>query len=149
MLSPQTPWGYPSMLAVVLWGVSAFLPKLALRQLPPLHMTVYSNCFFLLGCVALQAFYGFHVEFNARGVMLAGLVGVSGGTAQLFYNLSLRNNSLTYNVVIASLYPVVATLMAYLFLGETLGARQAAGVALGIVSLLMMVKTSDRKTEGP
>ncbi len=148
MLSSQTPWVYPSMLAVALWGVSAFLPKLALRQLPPLHMTVYSNCFFLLGCVALQAFYGFHVQFNAHGVLLAVLVGVTGTLAQILYYISLRTNSLTYNVVITSLYPVVATLLAYLFLGETLSARQAAGVALGILSLLLMVKARDRKTEG-
>ena len=124
-----------------------FLPKLAIQRLPPFHMTIYSYSIFMFGAIVLQAFYGFHIDFDARGVMLAVAVGMIGGISQIIYNTSLRNNSMTYSVVITSLYPVVATVLAFVFLHEALTLRQAAGIILGICSLILMVKASDQKTE--
>ena len=95
----------------------------------------------------LQAFYGFHIDFDPKGVLLAVGVGVIGGISQIIYTTSLRTNSMTYNVVITSLYPAVATLLAYFFLGEALTLRQIAGIILGICSLILMVRSSDHKTE--
>jgi drug/metabolite transporter (DMT)-like permease len=142
------PWLPPSILAVLLWGVSMFLPKLAIRGLPPVHMTIYFSSFFMAGAIVLQGFYGFHVDFDVRGVLLAMTVGVLGGIAQILYNRSLRTSSVTYSVVITSLYPAVATLLAFLILHEALTLRQTAGIILGVFSLILMVKASDRKTEG-
>ena len=143
----SAPWLFPSIAAVILWGVSMFTPKLALRTLPPFHLTIYSYSIFMLGAVVLQAFYGFHIDFDPRGVLLAVAVGVIGGISQITYTTSLRTNSMTYSVVITSLYPVVATLLAYFFLGEALTLRQIAGIILGIFSLILMVRSSDHKTE--
>jgi len=41
----------------------------------------------------------------------------------------------------------VATLLAFIFLGEALTLRQTTGILLGICSLILMVKASDQKTE--
>jgi drug/metabolite transporter (DMT)-like permease len=96
----------------------------------------------------LQGFYGFHIDFDMRGALLAMSVGVIGGVAQILYNVSLRTSSMTYSVVITSLYPAVATLLAFFVLGEALTLRQTAGIILGIFSLILMVKASDRTTQG-
>ena len=141
------PWLFPSIVAVILWGVSMFTPKLALRSLPPFHLTIYSYSFFMLGSLVLQGFYGFHIDFDPKGVLLALAVGVIGGISQIIYTTSLRNSSMTYSVVITSLYPGVATLLAFFILGETLTLRQVAGIILGIFSLVLMVKARDHKTE--
>lgn len=137
------PWLFPSILAVLLWGVSMFLPKLAIRRLPAFHMTIYSYSIFMLGAVVLQGFYGFHIDYNPKGVLLAVSVGVLGAVAQIIYNTSLSKSTLAYNVVITSLYPAVATLLAFIMLDETLTLRQVAGIILGICSLILMVKASD------
>lgn len=141
----SAPWLLTSILAVVFWGVSMFLPKVAVGRLPPFHMTIYSYSFFLVGCIALQGFYGFHVDFDLQGALLAMSVGVIGGVAQILYNMSLVTSTMTYSVVITSLYPAVATLLAYFILGEALTLRQTAGIILGILSLILMVKASDSK----
>jgi len=143
----SAPWLLPSFLAIILWGVSMFLPKLAIRRLPPFHMTLYSYSIFMFGAIVLQAFYGFHIEFDLRGVLLALSVGVIGGVSQIIYNFSLHTRSITYSIVITSLYPAVATLLAFIFLGEALTLRQTTGILLGICSLILMVKASDQKTE--
>src|SRR4051812_4730028 len=99
------PWLLPSILSVLLWGVSMFLPKLAIRRLPPSDMTIYSYSFFLLWSVVLQGFYGFHIDWNLRSAILAMIVGVIGGIAQVLYNISLSTSSMTYSVVITAIYP--------------------------------------------
>ncbi len=142
------PWLLSSVLSVIFWGVSMFLPKLAVSRLPPFHMTIYSYSFFLFGSIVLQGFYGFHIGFDWRGMALAMSVGVIGGIAQILYNVSLVTSSMTYSVVITSLYPAVATLLAYFTLGEAITLRQTAGIILGILSLILMVKASDKKTDG-
>lgn len=142
------PWLLPTLMSVVLWGVSMFLPGIVIKRLPPFHMTVYSYAFFMIGSLVMQAFYGFNIAFEPRGVLLALAVGVVGGFAQILYNLSLRTSTLTYSVVLTSLYPVVATLLAFFILHETLTPRQIAGLALGIFSLILMVKTGDKKNNG-
>lgn len=139
----MTPWLLPSILAVILWGVSMFLPKLAIRSLPPFHLTIYSYSFFLIGAIVMQAFYGFEIGFDARGTLLAASVGVLGGIAQILYNVSLKTSSMTYSVVVTSLYPVVATVLAYVFLHEELTLRQTAGIVLGTFALLLMVMARD------
>jgi drug/metabolite transporter (DMT)-like permease len=139
------PWVLPSILSVFLWGISMFLPSLAIKRLPPFHMTIYSYSFFLLGSIILQGFYEFHVGFDMRGSALAAAVGIVGGIAQILYNVSLKSSSMTYSVVVTSLYPVVATLLAYFILGEDLTLRQTAGIILVILSLILMVKASDSK----
>lgn len=140
-------WLGPCVLAVVFWGISMFLPKLAIKRLPPFHMTIYSYTFFLIGSVLVQAFYDFKIGFDPFGVSLAVAVGVIGGIAQILYNIALRTSSMTYCVVVTSLYPAVATLLAYIFMDETLTLRQVAGIALGTAAIIFMVKADDRKAE--
>lgn len=141
------PWLVPTLASVFLWGISMFLPSLAIRKLPPFHLTIYSYSFFLAGSIILQGFYGFHVGFEPKGAALAASVGFLGGIAQILYNVSLKSSTMTYSVVITSLYPVVATILAYFILDEALTLRQTAGIILGILSLILMVKASDHKNK--
>ena len=142
-----TPWLLPSMLAVVLWGGSMFLPKLAVRTLPPLHLTVYSAVSFSLAALVMLAFYGFHIDFNPQGVLLAVAVGFLGTIAQILFIVAIRYGSMTYGTVVTSLYPVVATLLAFFVLDEKLTVRQGAGIALGICSLILIVAAGDDKAK--
>lgn len=143
----SAPWLLPAILAAILWGISVFTPKLALRSLPPLQMTLYSYTVFMLGAVVLQGFYDFHIDYDPRSVVLSVSVGVIGAVSQMIYTRSLKNNSVTYSVVITSLYPAVTTVLAFLLLHESLTLRQSAGIALGVCSLILTVKTGDRKTQ--
>jgi transporter family protein len=138
-------WFIPCMFAVGLWGFSMFLPKLALRTLAPLPMIVYFSGFFLLWAILMQALYGFHIEFNATGTLVALGVGVTGTVAQLLYLIAINRGAMAYGMVITSLYPAVSTLLAFLTLGEKLSFRQGCGLLLGIASLILMVIASDDK----
>jgi drug/metabolite transporter (DMT)-like permease len=137
-------WLLPSILALLVWGVTGFLSKIALRGLPPLHLLVYSSVFFLLSAVLVQLFYG-GLEFNQTGVLLAICIGAAGSFGQLLFLVALRDGPLTYVSMISSLYPLVATVLAVLVLSEPISPRQAAGIALGIASIILLVVARDKQ----
>ena len=137
-------WFLPSVIALVIWGVTGFLSKIALKTLPPLQLLVYGALFFLTTAVLVQFFYG-GPEFHARGVTLALCVGAAGSVGQLMFLLALRDGPLTYVAMISSLYPLIATLLAFVLLGEPLTMRQIAGVAMGLFAIILLVVSRDKQ----
>lgn len=137
-------WFLPSIIALIIWGVTGFLSKITLKSLPPLHLLVYSALFFLVAALLVQLFYGMP-EFHARGVTLALCVGAAGSFGQLLFLLALRDGPLTYVSMISSLYPLIATILAFVVLGEPLTPRQMAGVAVGIFAIVLLVVSRDKQ----
>lgn len=137
-------WLLPSVIALLVWGATGFLSKVALKGLPPLHLLVYGSIFFLLSASFVQLFHD-GLEFNQRGVILAVAVGAAGTFGQLLFLIALRDGPLTYVSMIASLYPLVATLLAYFVLSEPISLRQVLGIALGIASIVLLVVARDKQ----
>ncbi|MBI1215791.1 MAG: EamA family transporter [Alphaproteobacteria bacterium] len=136
-------WLPYAMLALFGWGVTAFLPKLALKSLSPRHLIVYHSLFFLCGVSLVQLFYG-GPEFEPRGVLLALATGFSGSLGQLIYLEALRRGPLIYVSMISSLYSLVATVLSCVLLHAPLTPRHAAGVLLGVASIVLLGATRDK-----
>jgi drug/metabolite transporter (DMT)-like permease len=137
-------WLLPSIIALLVWGVTGFLSKIALRGLPPLHLLVYGALFFLLSAGAVQLAYG-GLEFDPKGIVLALGIGAAGSVGQLMFLLALRDGPLTYVSMISSLYPLIATVLAFFVLAEPISLRQGAGIALGIASIILLVVARDKQ----
>lgn len=131
------PWLAPALISVTFYGVAIFLPKLALQRLPPLYLIVWHNIFLFLSALVMLAFYGFRLEFEPRGVLAALALGAMGTGGMLSYYMALQRGPVTPVLVITSLYPIVSSALAALFLHETLALRQSGGVALGICAILL------------
>lgn len=136
-------WFLPTITALFMWGLTTFLPKLAVRTLPPLHLAVYSSFFSLATVIVVMAFYGFQIDFQWQGVWLSVLIGILGKAGFLMFLFAIRSNSMTPATVVTSLYPVVAVALSFFILHERLTERQMAGVALGICSIVLMVVARD------
>lgn len=134
----------PSIIALLVWGVTGFLSKIALRGLHPLHLLVYGALFFLLSAVVVQFFYG-GVEFDPKGIVLALCIGAAGSVGQLMFLVALRDGPLTYVSMISSLYPLIATVLAFFVLSEPISLRQGAGIALGIAAIVLLVVARDKQ----
>lgn len=142
------PWLPSAMVALIIWGVAMFLPKLAVRTLPPFHLVVYSTSFSLFGAVIMLAFYGFPLQFEWRGVLLTLATGILGTAGWLMYVVAIRHGSMIYGVVMTSLYPVVTALLSFWVLGERLTDRQMGGLVLGVCALILMVVAADDQVQG-
>lgn len=136
-------WFLPALLALVLWGVAVFLPKLAVRTLGPLALTVYSSVVFFIGATVIVAMQGFRLETDPKGVLLALCIGIFGGAGQICYVYSIRFGAMTKGVIVSALYPLLTILLAFFILGERLTVQQMIGVALGLLSLVLMVLPHD------
>ncbi len=143
VLSSNAAWFFPALVALFVWGLTAFLPKLLLRNMQPLHMIVYNCFFFFLTACGVQMVFWNDFEFDTRGVLLAMATGACGTLGQVFYLVALQRGPLTYASMISSLYPAVATLLALVFLPDPLTLRQGLGVALGLASIITLVLASD------
>lgn len=130
------------MVALVIWGVTAFLPKIALRSLSPFQMIVYHSVFFFIGGMLAQVVFG-KPEFKLPGVYFAIATGACGTLGQILYLTALKRGPVTYVSMISSLYPLIATVMAFTLLHDPVSLRQAIGVALGIGSIILLVKADD------
>lgn len=136
-------WFLPALMALCIWGVTVFLPKLILRDMKPLHMIVFGNFFFLVTATVVQALYGFDLQFSAKGFSLAMVSGICGSLGQIFYLRALRSGPVSYVVLVSALYPVVATLLAFIVLHEPLSLRQFCGVVLGLCAIVLLVLAKD------
>lgn len=141
----NTMWLLPAMAALLIWGVTAFLPKVLLRNIQPLHMIVYSSVFFFCAACIVQLFHLDDFHFEKRGVILAVLTGACGSFGQVFYLEALRRGPVSHVSMISSLYPLVATLLAFFVLHEPLTLRQGLAVVLGVGAIIMLVVASDKK----
>lgn len=139
-------WLLPTLFSLVLWGVAMFLPKLAVRRLSPYSVVVYHTFFTFFGaCLALFV-SGVVLEFEMTGVLIAVSLGMIGSVAQLLYLMAIKHGSLTNVTIVTSLYPVIAAVLAYVFLQETLTVQQVAGIVLGVMSIVLMVVAGDKQT---
>lgn len=129
---------------LVLWGVWAFLPKLAIKRLGN-ETTVFAfqSMGSLLG--ALIVFFWMHDSKANAGKSIDGLgalfalgTGIIGAGALFFYLRAISRDSVAVVSSITALYPIVAALLARGFLAETLTWRQIAGMALALAAVVLV-----------
>lgn len=137
-------WFTPAMVALIIWGVTAIMPKVVLRKLSQYQMSVFHSLFFLLFAVIVQLFYG-GPEYDLKAVIFAMVTGACGTLGQLFYLTALKEGPVTYVSMVSSLYPLVATVLAAVLLHDPVTLRQAAGVAMGLGSIILLVKADGRE----
>lgn len=138
-------WIPPALVALSIWGVTAFLPKILLQRLQPLQMIVFSSIFFFLTSCAVQLFHLGDFHFDKKGMLVAMATGACGSFGQVFYLEALRRGPVTYVSMISSLYPLVATVLAYFYLREPLTMKQMLAIGLGIGAIVLLVVASDKK----
>lgn len=127
------------MIAVIFWGTTGVLAKLSLRTLRPFDLIIFNVFFFFLFVIAAQ-FFSDGLEFDLRGAVLAAGIGIAGTCGQILSLYALRHGPLTMVAMIGALYPIVAMGLSFFFLDETVTARQGAGIALGVISILILAR---------
>jgi transporter family protein len=132
------PWILPAATAFLCWGVWAFLPKITVRYIDPRSAVIFAALGGLLVALVSLATLDFRPQADWRGVSLAVLTGVLGVAGGLAYLVAMRHGQVVLIATVTALYPLLAIILAQLFLAETLGVRQWLGVALGLVAIALI-----------
>ncbi len=128
-------WFVFAVLALLLWGLWGFFPKLATNYIRPESVLVYE----VVGSVAigLLALYlvGFRPETQVNGVVYGVLTGVFLTLGSLFFLFAISKGKASVVVTMTALYPVVTILLAFLILREPITLRQGLGILLALVAM--------------
>ncbi|GIW47471.1 MAG: hypothetical protein KatS3mg078_1348 [Deltaproteobacteria bacterium] len=131
-------WVIIGIFVMFLWGIGSFFGKIALFKDTPYRVYLFEG----MGTLVVLAvfvllkrgdiFTDFHINYPAL------LMGLSWGVGTVLFILALDSVRLSVFVPLTALYPAVTVLLSVAFLKEELELREAVGVFLAIISVLML-----------
>ena len=120
------------------WGLWSFIPKVTTTYLEPKSAIVYE----VLGGVLLAAIAVFVLkirpDIHPQGIALAMTTGMLGFLGAFCFLVAVSKGPVTIVAILSALYPIVSIILAVLVLHETLTLRQCAGIALALVSVILV-----------
>ncbi|PIN69387.1 hypothetical protein COV93_05730 [Candidatus Woesearchaeota archaeon CG11_big_fil_rev_8_21_14_0_20_43_8] len=130
-------WFIYSFIALLLWGLWGFFPKLAIRYISPRSAFVY-EC---LGSVIVGIFalvlVGFRPEVKMNGMIFAILTGIAGTFGALFFLYAMARGKTSVVVTTSALYPIVTILLAFIILKEPVTFKEGIGILFALMAIVM------------
>ncbi|MCX8045005.1 MAG: EamA family transporter [Desulfobacterota bacterium] len=121
---------------LVLSGVWGVLAKIAAHRLEPLVASCVATtcaCLTVL-CLAMRSV----IVRPSLGVATAAVCGILGGLSSFALYTALKQAPASIVLPMSSLYLVITVILSAVFLGEVLHARHYVGIALAIVSVMLL-----------
>jgi drug/metabolite transporter (DMT)-like permease len=135
---------FPVMVAAfcLLWASAFSVAKLAMADCPPLLLLAIR--FLLAGVVVLgaAAAFGVPLKLDRRNLMLFAALGIANQAAYLGISyVGLRTIPSGLSALIISANPVLAAVLATVFLRERMTWRKVAGLVLGVGGVVFVVES--------
>ena len=131
-------WLTPALLAFVIWGFWAFLPKIATQYIDPKSIIFYEVIgTIIIGLVALISL-DFRVQTEPRGVAIAIIVGALGLGGSFAYVYAIAKGPVGIISVFTALYPILTVLLAYSILHDPISVKQAIGICFALVAIFLL-----------
>lgn len=131
-------WILPTLGAMILWGLWGFIPKITTGYIAPTSAIVYEVLGgLLLGAIVLFML-NFQLDTHPKGIALAITTGMLGFLGAFCFLTAVSKGPVTLVATISALYPVVSITLANFFLHETITLKQGVGIALAILSMILV-----------
>ena len=133
-------WIYWSLLTIVMFGLWGIFAKLAVDEIG----WKYSTLFYAIGVIWIIPLLYFNnpsqlsQPLSFYPVLFAVLSGVVSVVALIGFNLALTTAEASVVVPLTGIYPVVTITLGLLFLHEKLNFKQAAGIGLAILAIILL-----------
>lgn len=138
------------LVAVLAWGANGLFDKLGVKGIDPLHAVLIRNAFSTAVIAGLCVASGRLKEvthLEPRAYLFLALSGLLGSVlAQTAYYFAMKTAPVSQVVPITATYPVVAFLLAALFLRESFTPGRFVGVLLVVVGLMLVANPGPDKT---
>jgi bacterial/archaeal transporter family protein len=131
-------WLLPTLGALVFWGLWAFIPKITTGYLNPRSAIVFEATGGIFLAVMTLISLKFQPDIHPKGIALAFLTGLLGFSGAFCFLNAVTKGPVALVATISALYPVVSVTLAMLFLHEPITWRQAAGIAIAILSMILV-----------
>lgn len=132
-------WAFYSALALLAWGLWAFLPKVALGFLDPKTAFMFEVIGgAITGVLAILVLRPQLAAVDVRGIVPAFLTGTFGYVGILCFMYAIREGKICVVTPLTALYPVITVALATIFLKEKINAVQFAGIILALISVVLI-----------
>ncbi|HEV8322447.1 MAG TPA: DMT family transporter [Myxococcota bacterium] len=138
------------VLMEAIWGVHFVVAKIGLRYFSAFAFAAVRVVFATVALFAIAAATGALRRMTRRDVRDALLLGLAGVAAnQLLWITGLERTSPSHSALIVSTIPIAVLVMAAVFLKERISARRAAGVALALGGIAVLLVTAPARPAAP
>jgi transporter family protein len=129
-----------SLVVVGLWGLWAFLSKVAAVQLPTGAAYLLSITGHLAVVGYLAATGGLTIPWQPAGLAAALGAGICMAFGLLYFFKALAGGAAGVVVPLTALYPMVTVILSWILLHEGFTLRRLAGVALALAAVWLLSK---------
>jgi transporter family protein len=136
MLIPA--WLPPALFALLNFGLWGLFTKMAVLTIDPKSAMIYQTLGVMTIAFVMLMTLNFKPTFEAKGFGFSLLTGLTYGLGCLFYFIAASRGKIINVVTLTALYPIVTLILAYFILKETIQLKQALGICLALVAIVLM-----------
>ena len=131
-------WLIPTLGAVVCWAGWAFLPKIALQHLDAKSILIYEVLGGLTIALLILVNLNYKLELDLKFGSIAFASGMLNILGVLCYLQAISKGKISLVSTISALYPLLVIILAWLFLQESLTAKQFLGAGFAILAIILL-----------
>ena len=131
-------WLIPTFGAFILWGFWSFIPKITTRYISPKSAILFEVLGGIIFAVVILFSIKFKPDFHPKGALLALSTGLLGFGGALCFLYAASKGPISLVAVLSALSPIIAIILAALFLNETITIKQGLGIALGLGAIVLL-----------
>ncbi len=131
-------WLVFSVLALIIWGLWGFFPKLATNYLDPKSVLIWEVLGGMLVGLGILVALNFKPALHPQGILFALLTGIAGIAGALFFLYALSQGKAPVVIAITALYPLVTILLVHFIFKEPITIQQGSGIILAILAIMLM-----------
>jgi transporter family protein len=131
-------WLLNSMMALICFGLWAFLPKISVKYIDPRSSLVYEVMGGVLVAIIVWSSISKGIDHDFRGVVPAFLTGMVGYLGMFFFLYAVQMGKVSVVASLTAAYPVVTIILAVILLKEKISYVQYTGIFLATTGVILL-----------
>lgn len=131
-------WILPALGALLFWGFWSFIPKITTKFIDPKSAIVYEAIGSIVLAIIILSSLNFQPAVHPKGIVLAIITGTLGFLGAFCFLNAVARGPVALVATLSALYPAISIVLANVFLHETLTLKQGMGIALALLSVILV-----------
>ena len=131
-------WGSATFISLCSFGLWGFFTKMSVIHIDSKSALIFQTLGVMIIGIITLGLMNFKPATDIKGISYAILTGMAYGVGCLFYFFAASKGKIITVVTLTALYPLITIILAYILLKETVTLKQCAGIALALVSMILM-----------
>jgi transporter family protein len=128
-----------SIVTVTVWGLWAFLPKIATRYISPPSAMIYEVMAGILMAIIVLRTLRPEISIKRKGSVYALINGIIGYVGVLFYLYAISSQEAILVAPLSATFPIITIVLGIIFLKERFSVVNYFGIFLAIFAIFLVL----------